>query len=242
MKKHAPAAVMASKRSAADTAALEERDPRAGLQYFPTPPWATRAFLAAAGIELAGARVWEPMCGSGHMAAVLEEAGASVYASDIYPHGYGDVGSFVGGGLDANVLPRPWPETGDWVITNPAFSLAVATIERGLMVAENIAILARTQWLETPEREQLFARYRFEVWVYADRVPMAEFAWKPSGSTATSYAWFVLRKGRMDMTDGTARFDGHIIPSGARRAFTRPDDARRFAGDPPAILAERRGR
>ncbi len=175
MKKPTPGAVMARKRSAADTEALAARDPRAKLQYFPTPPWATRAFLAAAGIDLAHKLVWEPMCGCGHMAAVLEEAGASVYASDIYPHGYGDVGSFVGGGLDGSVLRRPWPETGDWVITNPAFSLAVATIERGLMVAENVAILARTQWLETPEREELFKRYRFEVWVYADRVAMSEF-------------------------------------------------------------------
>ncbi len=44
----------------------------------------------------------------------------------------------------------------------------------------------------------------------------------------------------MDLTDGTARFDGHIIPTGARLKFTRPHDVRRFAGDPPLFLTEGR--
>jgi len=230
--------VVARKRSRARTEALAERDPRAKLQYFPTPPWATRAFLDAAEIDLRGKLVWEPFCGCGHMAAVLEEAGAHVYASDIYPHGYGAVGSFVGGDLVGDVIRRPWPGRGDWVISNPAFTLMVQAFERGLDVADNVAMFCRLQWLETPERYHLFARHRFEVWVHTDRVPLHEFEWLPDGSTATAYAWFVLRRDRPQWS-ATAEFDGRFVPPGGRERFTRPDDAYWFAGDPPRILDRR---
>lgn len=234
-------AVVSKKRSAKDTEALAARDPRAKLQFFPTPPWATRAFLAAARIDLTGAAVWEPFCGAGHMSAVLEEAGADVHSTDVYPHGYGEVGSFVGGALAGDVASSPWPERGDWVISNPAFSLAVEAFERGLEEARNVAMLLRTQWLESEERFRLFSRERFEVWVYSERVPMIEFAWDPAASSMTSYAWFVLRDGRRPQTPGSSAFDGHIIPPGAARAFSRPDDAHWFAGDPPRIVTEKRG-
>jgi hypothetical protein len=232
-------AVVSKRRSARQTEVLAERDPRAKLQFFPTPPWATRAFLIAAGIDLSGALVWEPFCGAGHMAAVLEEAGGRVFSSDIYPHGFGDVGSFVGGAVAGDVIRRPWPERGDWVISNPAFSLAVQAFERGLLEARNVAMLCRLQWLETEERYRLFSRERFEVWAYAERVPMTEFAWDPDASSMTSYAWFVLRADRRPQDPGSCGFDGFIIPPGAKERFTRAYDARLFAGDPPVILRER---
>ena len=54
----------------------QRREPPDALDYFPTPPWATRALfrhvLPALGIEAIG-RVWEPACGEGHMAAVIAE-------------------------------------------------------------------------------------------------------------------------------------------------------------------------
>lgn len=229
-------AVVSKKRSKKDTEALAVRDPRAKLQYFPTPPWATRAFLAAAGIDLRGKRVWEPFCGAGHMSAVFEEGGAEVHSSDIWPHGYGEVGSFVGGDVAGDIARSPWSERCDWVISNPAFTLMVEAFERGLEVADNVALLCRLQWLETPERWALFGRHRFEVWVHSDRVPMTEFAWDPSASTATCYAWFVLRADRPAQTPGRSDFDGHFVPPGAQARYTRSDDAFWFAGDPPRIL------
>ena len=238
MTKQPSRAVVSKKRSQADTDVIAIRDPRAKLQFFPTPPWATRAFLAAAGIDLRGKAVWEPFCGAGHMSAVLEEAGAEVHSTDIYPHGYGEVGSFVGGGLAGDVASCPWPERGDWVISNPAFSLAVEAFERGLEEARNVAMLLRTQWLESEERFRLFSRERFEVWVYSERVPMIEFSWDPAASSMTSYAWFVLREDRPQQLPGSCAFDGHLIPPGAARSFSKPDDAHRFAGDPPRIVTD----
>lgn len=101
------------------------------LDYYPTPPWATRAFM----LEVLRAhecprrfeRIWEPACGEGHMAWVLEEFSDEVLASDVHDYGRGHaVGSFVGEGLD--VMPS-WP-TCDWIITNPPFNLALEFAHR----------------------------------------------------------------------------------------------------------------
>jgi len=80
-------AVMASRRS-----------PLAALDFFPTPPWATRALMAhVLGPEIASSSVWEPAAGGGHMAEVLREGFGALHASDVHDYGRGyAVGSFVG--------------------------------------------------------------------------------------------------------------------------------------------------
>jgi hypothetical protein len=54
----------------------QRREPPDALDYFPTPPWATRALfrhvLPALGVDSIG-RAWEPACGEGHMASVIVE-------------------------------------------------------------------------------------------------------------------------------------------------------------------------
>jgi hypothetical protein len=71
----------------------QRHEPPAALDYFPTPPWATRALfrhvLPAICVEEIGS-AWEPACGEGHMAAVIEEFTQNpVIASDIFNYGYG---------------------------------------------------------------------------------------------------------------------------------------------------------
>src|SRR6478735_3120704 len=82
-------AAVANQRLAANgspAVMAQRREPPTALDFFPTPPWATRALfrhvLPALGVEvIVGA--WEPACGEGHMAAVIAEfAGSSVIASD----------------------------------------------------------------------------------------------------------------------------------------------------------------
>src|ERR1700724_332280 len=78
------------------TAVMAQRcEPPDALDWFPTPPWATRALfrhvLPALGVD-AICSVWEPACGEGHMAAVIEEfASSQVIASDIFDYGFGQV-------------------------------------------------------------------------------------------------------------------------------------------------------
>lgn len=205
--------------------------------YFPTPPWATRALFPL--IELyRGMDCWEPAAGGGHMADVLKEFFSTVHESDRWDYGRGyPRGSFV------EIAPaRPWAMNAPplvpaiaapapnpaWIITNPPFNLALPFAERALRLAEyGVAFLVRTQWLEGVKRyERLFGwRPPTTVAIFAERVPMVKDGWDPEASTATSYCWAIWESKRT--TYGTTL---KWIPPGRRRELTRPDDAARFAG------------
>lgn len=233
-----------------DEAASNDTDPRAALDFFPTPPWATRAFFAHAvrGPIWRDLSCWEPCCGEGHMAAVLAEEFGQVDASDVYPHAYGRVGAFAAAdGLPLGDVAAP-ADPADWIITNPPFSLAAAMIDCALREArEGVAMLLRTAFLETDERYQLFSRARPRVVAqFAERVPMTQYRWDPSASTATAYAWFVWMRddvGGPWHTPEVARaaeieFPLRLIPPGCRTRLTRPEDAARFGGPRPAGLLD----
>lgn len=207
------------------------------LDYFPTPPWATRALMEwmdARGLIDRWSSVWEPACGCGHMAEVLGERFREVEASDVADYGFGRVGSFVGaGGLGLDVIePLRHPH---WVITNPPFNLAEAFLDRALpLAAHGVALLMRTAWLEGRGRhERVFATRRpTDVIQFAGRVPMVAGRWDPAATTATAYAWFVWSKWPT-IVGGTAL---HWIPPDAQDRLTSPGDAARFAGRMPRAL------
>jgi hypothetical protein len=198
------------------------REPPDALDYFPTPPWATRALfrhvLPALDIEATG-HVWEPACGEGHMAAVITESVCStVLASDIYAYGYGSLHDF----LYDDPLTTP-----DWIVTNPPFSIACEFTLRALRLASTgVAMLVRTQWIEGVGRyEKLFRDRPPTVYApFVERVPMVKGRWDPDAATATSYAWFVW-------CSSTAPSSPRIvwIPPGRRAALTHADDRQRFA-------------
>lgn len=206
-------AVMASRTEAPDA-----------LDFFPTPPWATRALIEHV-IPSAGGHCWEPACGEGHMSAVLAETFEDVLRSDVHDYGCNHAtGSFVGTGPDVVAAPQPAP---DWIITNPPFALAVEFAERALTIATaGVALLLRTSWLEGADRWQRIFRHQPPSIVapFVERVPMVKGRWDPDASTATAYAWFVWIRG--------AQWDGTRlvwIPPGCRASLTRPDDRARFA-------------
>jgi hypothetical protein len=200
----------------------QRRQPPGALDYFPTPPWATRALfrhvLPAININ-AISNVWEPACGEGHMAAVVAEfVGSSVTASDIFNYGYGTA--------PIDFLNNPNPLRPAWIITNPPFSIACEFTLRALDLAtEGVAMLVRTQWIEGIGRYEKLFRYRPPS-LYApfvERVPMVKGRWDPDASTATSYAWFVW--------DNALSRPSRVfwIPPGCRAGLTLPDDRLQFA-------------
>lgn len=216
MKPSGNLSVMASRRS----------DPHA-LDFFPTPPWATRAlFLDTVEFPFEKTRVWEPAAGEGHMAEVIRDLGCEVHASDVHDYGRGyDIGSFVGEGPDVARCPfRP-----DWVVTNPPFNLALEFAERGLREARRgVALLVRSVWSEGAERyARLFKINPPSIIAqFCERVPMVAGRWDPKASTATSYAWYIWF-----VTDGPGhRTEFCWIPPGARSRHTRNSDITRFAG------------
>lgn len=90
--------------------------PRDPLDYDPTPPDATAAFLSAEGdrIREIGGQVWEPAVGGGHMANELQRQGFDVIGSDIVDRGW------------PGTQIRPfydWTEApADIIITNPPYN------------------------------------------------------------------------------------------------------------------------
>lgn len=215
--------------------AARRSEPPDSLDYFPTPPWATRAFVQHVMIPELGAKpgdsVWEPACGEGHMAAVLAETFKATFASDVFDYGYGYVRDF----LDR----EPGEVAPDWIVTNPPFIAGEAFTLQALAIArEGVALLVRLQWLEGEARSRLFSSHPPAlVAVSAERIPMHRGRWEPAGSTATSYAWVCWFARR---TNDRTRLIW--IPPGQRKALTRPDDAARFGAKADAPLLAEGGR
>ncbi len=201
------------------------REPPSSLDFFPTPPWATRALchyvLRAADYHERTA--WDPAAGEGHMAETLRRWFPRVLASDVHDYGCGyEVGSFVGVGSD--VIRKPF--AADWIITNPPFNLALEFVEEAVAQATvGVAMLVRVQWLHTVQRyERLFRDMPpAEVALFVERVAMVKGRWDPEASTATDYCWVIWRRG---VQGAATRLTW--IPPGCKERLTEPTDVQRF--------------
>ena len=199
----------------------QRREPPNSLDFFPTPPWATRALLRHVlpavldGFHICSA--WDPCCGEGHMAEILREDIALVTASDVFDYGKGyAVADFLA--ADTAIVPRC-----DLVAMNPPFNAAVAFVEKAMTQATVVAALLRTAWIEGEDRyERLFRDRPPTVFApFVERVAMLRGRWEPGASSATSYAWFVWVEGATPQAP-------FWIPPGRKRALTLPTDAHRF--------------
>jgi hypothetical protein len=206
------------------TAVMARRvEPPDSLDFFPTPPWATRAFcefvLPQVDDQPYAGDVFDPACGEGHMALALADYFAldRVFASDIFDYGFGAVADF----LHPDYLRRA-----DWIVTNPPFKLAEEFIFKALKLARfGVAMLCRTQFQEGEGRyERLYSvRPPALIAQYCERVPMHKGRWVVNGNTASAYEWFVWLVGSAEPT----RFIW--IPK-SRQALSRHDDWLRFSG------------
>ena len=225
----------------------QRREPPDSLDFFPTPPWATRALCEELKVRglLGGplASAWDPACGEGDMARPLAEYFDEVVASDIHDYGHRmPEGAEIADFLDGGLFPARVDHV-DWIITNPPFNKAQEFIKRGLKLASTgVAVLVRTAFLEGGERaRELFdpvppggifqfvhrpvmARGRLRdpdlpFWQFDDE----KEEWvRKTPSTATAYAWIVFRPGRSP----GAPTSFHWIARGSddRRRLTRPGD------------------
>lgn len=192
-------AVMAQRREAKDS-----------LDYFATPPWATRAltdWLVRRAELLHLMTAWDPACGEGYMARPLGEAFDRVRATDVADyratwHGQEAVDDFL--------LPGTVPGA-DWIITNPPFRLAAQFIHRTLLLAgAGVAVLVRSSFTEGAERfHSLFRKTPpTDILQFAERVVMTKGRPQDPNiavphpktgklrkpSSATAYCWLVWRK------------------------------------------------
>lgn len=227
-------------RAKGSSAVMQQRtEALDSLDFFPTPPWGTRAFvehvLPKLGYPLPVLRRMkcvEPAAGEGHMAEVLKEYFGEVLCSDVHDYGKGyRVASYTGQGLDT--LP-PLSDV-DWMITNPPFNGALEFVERALQEV-GVAVLVRIAWLETDTRWPLFTKAMpSAVATFVERCPMVKGCWDPTASTATAYAWVVWTKPFVPMS---VRDEARMIwiPPGQRQLLHRKSDIDRFVKYVPMPL------
>lgn len=191
----------------------QRSEPHDSLDFFPTPPWASRALCEWLGPrETMKAYCLEPACGEGHMARPLSEYFQGVEAWDIHDYGYGGVADF---------LFAPEGRLADWIITNPPFRLAEQFVTHALSRSgDGVAMLCRSVFMESGQRyRSLFkADPPSDVLVFCERVPMLKGRLDRKASSATSYAWFVWR---WRAPEGTHL---HWIPPGTRKRLERDED------------------
>ena len=164
------------------------------LDDFPTPPWATRAFLEhlsdTLGVSISGKSVLEPCANRGYMAEVLKEYGANVTSRDVMDYGYplDNMQDFL--------CPLSPVGRYNMIITNPPFKKAAQFIEKGLRHSPIVCVLLRTSFLEGKGRyAELFScNPPTAVYQYVERVPMVQGRLDQNASSATSYAWFVFER------------------------------------------------
>lgn len=199
-----------------------------GLDFYPTPPWATRALMEhvilphlgmIGRLDVKKMTCWEPAAGHGDMVHPLEEYFGRVVATDIHDHGRikHHQHDFLMPYMPNASLSIAGAE---WIITNPPFRLAEQFIERARRVKgwRGTAILVRSAFLEGVGRyDRLYAMNPPTVVAqFTERVVMHHGKLSPTGSTATAYCWLVW------MANMDARPMMWIPP--CRKRLERPQD------------------
>lgn len=168
------------------------RDP---LDYDPTPPDATSAFLLRekAHIRAHGGLVWEPCAGGGHVASVLQVFGFEVEASDIVDRGW--PGTRVESFFDVAEARAPIQ------ITNPPYNQINSRDGHGRWLRHSldlgqsyVALLLNADWAAARQNG-------FDA-LFRDHPPSVEYlcCWKidfrGGGSPPQRNSWFVWDRNR----------------------------------------------
>ncbi|CAD7055337.1 methyltransferase [Pseudorhizobium halotolerans] len=174
---------------------------KGSLEYFPTPPWATRALihevLHREPLDLRSKRVREPCAGGGHMVLPLRESFGAVDVSDLADWGINpEIRDFLEESRER--LIEDGHEVPDWIFINPPFEQAAKFVQKALEIAiEGVAVFCRLGWLSGQERYHTIFGPRRPTYVcpFSERVALIEGVWDPEASSATDYAWYVWIKG-----------------------------------------------
>ena len=176
----------------------QRHEPPDSLDFFPTPPWGTRAlFERVLSSPSQVTSAWDPFAGHGHMERVMAEYCDNVHGSDIFDY----VGRYQV--LDFLDELQPAPNR-QWIIGNPPYGdniipmlLRALHLQRRLsrklfgyayvaMLMPTIKIAGQTRYSEIYERFPLRTYAPF-----AERLPMVKGNYNPDASTATDYAWYI---------------------------------------------------
>lgn len=138
------------------------KDEREAVDFYSTDPDCVKDLLK---VEQFGKTVLEPCCGNGNIAEVLKEACYEVIATDLYDHGYGEIG--------VDCFSYTNIETD--IISNPPYSLTTEFITHmlnELKPGHKMALFLKLQVLEGQARyRQIFQQKKLRaVYIYVNRV------------------------------------------------------------------------
>ena len=159
---------------------------RVAFDQYETPEWVTRALLPHIPEN---ANIWEPACGSGRMANVLN----AVYRSDIQ---FGENFLSLGEGYDRKLSGdalAAWYSV-NAIVTNPPYNMAQDFIEHALSLMQFekgfVAMLLRTDFDHAKSRRNLFAEHP----AFAKKLVLTKrIQWFEDSKSSPSFnhAWFI---------------------------------------------------
>ena len=153
-------------------------DKRRAYDFYPTPREATVAIIPH--IAHWPRTLWEPACGDGAMARVLQDHGFEVHASDLIDRGFGV--------SEHNFLQDYWQGAPAAIITNPPFNLAAKFIERAdELGATHLALLLKASFWSAASRLQTWDRWP----PYAAHPLTWRLDFTGAGSPHTDCTWFL---------------------------------------------------
>jgi hypothetical protein len=172
---------------------------RQDRDFYPTPAWVTEALLRRVRLPKG---IWEPCCGNGAMARVLEARGHRVVGTDLEDRGYGEAGRDF---LDETQLP----EGVTAIVTNPPygrrlFEFVDHALELTRPVGGMVAMLVNAQWPYGAVNSKRLLHPAFE----ASVVLRNRIVWfpgddgRPAKSPQENHCWLVWNWSR---TPGPAR-------------------------------------
>jgi hypothetical protein len=154
--------------------------------YF-SPPEAAFSLLDVESAHLPDC-IWEPAAGDGALVIPFQTAGKKVIASDIADYGLANCSV----GVDY-LKAAAKPDVGG-IVTNPPYRLAIEFAEKALNEVPYLALLLRTNFLESTARMPFFKKHRpARIWISSRRLPMMHrHGWEgPRAPSNTCFAWFI---------------------------------------------------
>ena len=158
-----------------------------GLDAYFSPPEAILSLISIEKPHLPQ-YIWEPAAGDGAIVKPLQAAGFDVFASDIADYGLDNCKSGVDY-LRTKINPKV-----QGIVTNPPYKLAMSFAEKALNETPYLALLLRTNFLESTARLPFFRKYQpARIWISSRRLPMMHrYGWSgPRAPSNTCFAWFI---------------------------------------------------
>ena len=157
-----------------------------GFDAYFSPPEAAASLLRIEE-EYLPRCIWEPAAGDGAIVRPLRDAGFTVIASDIVDYGLHDC-------MVIDYLKAKPIREVQGIVTNPPYGRAVQFAEKGLKEVPYLALLLRTNFLESAARLPFFQKHPpARLWISSRRLPMMHrHGWQgPRAPSNTCFAWFV---------------------------------------------------